>query len=298
MKDTYGRPLENIRISVNEDCNLDCYYCHNEGQPHSDRGMTPEEIGRLLRVAAGLGVRGVKLTGGEPLCRSDLVEIVEVASGILEEVSLTTNGTMLGRLARPLKEAGLARVNVSLDTLDRERFRRITGHDSVDLVLEGIGAAVAAGLSPVKVNIVALADSGVDDLTGTARAVWAMGAMPQIIEMVADKGSEQYAMVEDYVITHAAGVRQRGMQNRRIYTVEDGEGSGRWDVELVGPVGNTNFCAACNRLRVTSGGMVKPCLMHNDGLVDVLTPMREGATDDELRDLFVTAVNNRVPYWR
>lgn len=307
MKDPYGRPLNSIRISVTRKCNLRCRYCHNEGQPRVSEEMTPEEIEKILIVAGGLGVEKVKFTGGEPLVRKDIADVIRRASDQMEEVSLTTNGTLLAPAAAELAEAGLARVNVSLDSLNAELYRRITGKDMLARVLKGIRSAVEAGLYPVKVNIVVLADSSREDLFNTIERVWALGGRPQVIEVLGacGKARDNIDDLEKEIASAAVKVRERSMQKRKIYVIEEENGGGgsertitRKKVEFVRPMHNTRFCGNCTRIRVTSGGMLKPCLMHNEGLVDILTPVREGAAPEELREIFARAVYNRKPYWK
>ena len=242
MKDRFGRPVKHIRISINDDCNLDCFYCHREGQIDSTKKMSPVEIEKILMVAKELGISRVKITGGEPLIRKDLPDIIRRASKYMSDVSLTTNGTLLGPLAEILHEAGLNRVNISLDTLDGNRYGKITGKDLHGKVLDGISAAVRAGLHPVKINIVALFDSSMD---------------------------------EKHISSLAISERERKVQGRKIYTMED-EDNNLKDVEVVRPMHNTRFCSKCSRIRVTCDGLLKPCLMHNEGLVDALTPIRRG----------------------
>ena len=299
MKDRFGRPVKHIRISINDDCNLDCFYCHREGQIDSTKKMSPVEIEKILMVAKELGISRVKITGGEPLIRKDLPDIIRRASKYMSDVSLTTNGTLLGPLAEILHEAGLNRVNISLDTLDGNRYGKITGKDLHGKVLDGISAAVRAGLHPVKINIVALFDSSMDELMKIVREAWRLGAIPQIIEQV-DMNSAGYpdiTNVEKHISSLAISERERKVQGRKIYTMED-EDNNLKDVEVVRPIHNTRFCSKCSRIRVTCDGLLKPCLMHNEGLVDALTPIRRGESMDELTKLFHEVIMNRYPYWR
>ncbi|MGB9176672.1 MAG: GTP 3',8-cyclase MoaA, partial [Methanoregula sp.] len=165
LKDSFNRPVSNLRISLTPQCNLSCIYCHREGEKDPEAPLTAAEIAEVLRVAAGFGIRSVKFTGGEPLLRPDLIEIVKsVPAGV--ESSLTTNGTLLAGLAADLKQAGLRRVNVSIDSLDPATYKRIAGTDRLSDVLDGIDAALATGLTPVKLNMVVLKginDNEIDD---------------------------------------------------------------------------------------------------------------------------------------
>lgn len=299
MNDLYGRPLRNIRISVTDICNLRCYYCHNEGQSSNSKVMTPEEIERVLELARKLGITGVKFTGGEPLLRKDILDIVRRGRTHMKDVSMTTNGAFPTSMPKKLNEAGLNRINISLDSFDRGNFKSITGEDKLEVVVAFINSAIEAGLFPVKINIVALSESRVEDLMATVEQVWKLGAIPQLIELVdlGDNGHSDLSRVEEAVSARAVSVRERAMHRRKIYSVEDSLGDLK-EVELVRPMHNTEFCGNCSRIRVMSSGYLKPCLMHNQGLVDILTPMREGASFDELLDHFRSAVNNRYPYWR
>ena len=162
MEDDYGRPLTSLRISVTQDCNLDCFYCHKEGCELPEREMTPSEIEKLVEIGKEFGIEKVKITGGEPLVRDDIVEIIKAVSrpGI-KDVSLTTNGVLLDGKVEELEEAGLDRVNISLDTLDHSTYEDITGKDVLDDVLAGIEASVESDLYPVKLNTIVL--DGVND---------------------------------------------------------------------------------------------------------------------------------------
>lgn len=297
MKDLYGRPVKSIRISVNTTCNLNCYYCHNEGQGNSTLEMRPEEIERILYIAKKIGITKVKFTGGEPLLRKDIVDIVQKASNYMDDVSITTNGTLLKSFAKDLRAAGLDRINVSLDCLDKEQYKGITGKDLIDDVIEGIKESVAVGMYPVKVNIVS-SQKTLQDVLDSIQAVWKMNATPQLIELV-DVNKELYvdiSEIEQYISENAVDVKERSIHNRKVYMMNDEEGEIH-PVEIVRPMHNTEFCAKCTRIRVTSDGKLKPCLMHNNGLIDILTPIRLDAEDQELIELFYCTIKNRVPCW-
>lgn len=260
--------------------------------------MSAEEIEKVLEIASGLGIDKVKLTGGEPLMRNDICDIIKRSKKHMMEVSLTTNGVCLAELAESLVSAGLDRVNVSLDTLDPEKYSRITGNDMFSRVLEGIRKAVEVELDPVKVNIVMLNDTTYEEVISTMKGVWNINAVPQIIEPIGDiRNTKVLSTLEDYITRNAVRVVERPMHKRKRYVLQDDEGTER-EVELVKPFHNTRFCAYCTRIRVTSDGKLKPCLMHNDGLVDILTPIREGKDDESLIKHFRKAINNRSPYWK
>ena len=302
LKDRFGRPITSLRISITQRCNFSCLYCHREGSKGSeDREMTPEEIERVVRVGARLGVRKVKLTGGEPLLRQDVCEVVRRLSGVegVREVSMTTNGYLLADYAEELAEAGLKRVNVSLDTTDPEKFRWLTGGMRVERVLSGIEAALEAGLKPVKINMVVMRDVNHEEVLGMLRRFSGTDTVLQLIELVPGNGEffRRYFydldLLEGEIARRARVVRRRRFMHLRAQYQLNGS-----RVEFVKPMHNSQFCAHCTRLRITADGKFKPCLMRNDNLIDFLTPMRSGAGDEELERLFRLAVGEREPFFR
>jgi len=262
--------------------------------------MTREEIVRITRIAVGLGVERVKLTGGEPLLRSDILQIVGGVARLegVKDLSMTTNGTLLAPVAEDLRMAGLDRVNVSIPSLVPESFRRLTGGSLADAV-SGVKAAVKAGLYPVKLNMLVLKDMNENEVFEMINFARYNGIVLQLIELeplgTSDSfySEHHYSLdgIEEKLKEQALEVRTRSdMQNRRIYFLPEVK------VEVVNPIENTEFCAHCTRMRLTSDGKLKPCLMRNDNLVDLLTPLRNGADDETLTDLFVEAVKRREPY--
>lgn len=302
LKDPYGRPLTSLRISITQRCNLNCFYCHREGESYqASTEMTPEEVRRIVELAASLGFRHVKLTGGEPLLREDILNIVRRIRGVrgIEEVSMTTNGILLYKLAEPLKKAGLDRVNVSLDTLRREVYKAVTGWDLLDSVVLGVRRAVEAGLSPVKLNMVLLKgfnDGELWDMISFAAKnkviLQLIELEPLIDEEVYEKHHMELTPLEGALKKMAKEVMVRSMQHRRRYILANGA-----EVEVVKPVHNTEFCMNCTKLRVTSDGKLKPCLMSPNNLIDILTPLRLGARNKELANLFIKAAKLRKPYY-
>lgn len=303
LKDPYGRPLKSIRVSVTQRCNLKCFYCHREGEDPSWKDeMTPNEIQKIISVASSFDIGKVKLTGGEPLIRKDIVEIVEKIHSIpgVKEVSMTTNGTLLSKYAYDLKKAGLARVNVSLDTLIKEKYWQITGVDAFDSVVSGILEARDVGLNPVKVNMVLLKGLNEDEVSRMIDFTKRNKIILQIIEFEYPYENETYRkyhvspdIVEELLAKVSERVTIREMHHRKRYHL-----SGGGEVEVVRPMHNTEFCRYCNRIRLTSNGKLKPCLFRNDNLVDIVGPLRKGATDDELKKLFLEAVKHREPYFK
>jgi cyclic pyranopterin phosphate synthase len=306
LRDNWGRPLLNLRIAVTRECNLNCAYCHGEGEEVSDKNlckeMTADEIVRMARIAVGLGVAKIKLTGGEPLMRRDITSIIRGINDIrgLTDLSMTTNGSLLGPLAKDLHDNGLNRVNISLPTLNEEDYRNLTG-GRVEDALRGVKAAVDAGLSPVKLNMLILKHT--NELAVPEMMEFAAQARTtlQLIELEPVNITAKYYNAkhkplneyENLLRQKAVKVETRQyMQNRHIYHLPD------LKVEVIHPIENTEFCMNCTRLRITSDGKLKPCLMKNDNTVDILNPMRSGADDKELTDLFKQVNQKRQPFNR
>ena len=263
--------------------------------------MSVEEIVRIAKIAISLGISRVKLTGGEPLMRKDLPEIVSSIATIkgLRDLSLTTNGLLLGGgMAKQLCEYGLKRVNISLPSLNPETYHKLTG-GKLEAALEGVKAANEAGFCPVKLNTVVLKDVNVGDVPDLIDYAGKNNIVLQLIELdpvnVGDSYykehhrslDEQEAMLKE----KAVSIEKRPfMHNRLIYHLPNAT------VEVVKPIENSDFCMHCTRLRVTSDGKLKPCLMRNDNLTDILTPIRQGGSDEELKQIFVRANLLREPY--
>ncbi|ELY49512.1 GTP 3',8-cyclase MoaA [Natronolimnohabitans innermongolicus] len=304
LTDEFEREVTGVRVSLTDRCNFDCVYCHNEGlgdtrgpmDPQDDE-MSTDDVVRFLEVAAEFDVDAVKFTGGEPMLRQDLEEIIRRTPEEME-VSLTTNGTFLPGRAADLVDAGLERVNVSQDALDPEDFAAVTKSGAYEKVLEGVDAALEAGLDPVKLNMVVFEHTA--------------GYVPEMVDHVAENEGLQLQLIEympeltgkpewnidiqrvhDWLAEQAVEVEHREMHDRKRYWVggEAGdEGSGM--VEIVDPVENPTFCANCHRVRVTHEGYLKGCLNRNDDL----RPMGE-MTKPEIREAFRETVENRVPYY-
>ena len=304
LTDNCDRPLLNLRISVTQRCNLRCDYCHREGEgccaSDTKEEMSVAEIVRIARIGVSLDISRIKLTGGEPLMRKDLCDIVKdiAATPGLKDLSLTTNGALLGFQAQELHACGLRRVNISLPTLSADVYHKLT-HGRIENALEGVKAAVAAGLYPVKLNMVILNGVNVDAVPEMMDFARQTGTILQLIELDPVNVSDTYFSVyHKFLNEHEEMLRQKAekietrrfMHNRHIYHLPE------VTVEVVHPTENCEFCAHCTRLRVTSDGKLKTCLMRNDNLVDVLTPMRQGATDRELEAFFMRANQMREPY--
>jgi cyclic pyranopterin phosphate synthase len=262
--------------------------------------LTVDEVERIVKLASEQGIKKIKLTGGEPLVRKDIVEIVQRIKPYVHEVSMTTNASRLEELACPLKEAGLARVNISLHTLCPESFEEITGNGT-EHVTKGIEAAVECGLNPVKLNMVVMRDvnhTEIDDMIEYSKK---MGATLQLIEFQElEDGVEYYSKyhydlvpVEAEFESRSTRVVEREMHLRKIFYLKEGG-----KVEVVRPMHNSKFCAYCTRLRVTSDGKLKSCLMRDDNHVPFVSLLRSGANEEELLGAFEEAINRRVPFWR
>jgi len=300
--DNYCRPVLNLRISVTQKCDKHCPYCHREGERKSSTLMTVYEIVRIVRIAIRLGISRVKLTGGEPLLRREIVEIVGGINGLegLTDLSMTTNGTYLKGLAKDLKKAGLNRVNVSLPTLYPEVYNDVMGGDLQDAI-DGVKAAAKAGLRPVKVNMLVLKNVNDGEIDKMIQFAAETDTILQLIELepinLSKKYYTRYHLSLDEIakkldkLASETKVRKY-MQKRRVYVLP------KVKVEVIRPIENTEFCANCTRIRVTSDGKLKPCLMRKDNLVDILTPMRNGVDDKKLTEIFIEAVNRREPYYR
>lgn len=303
-KDKYERPVFSLRISITNRCNVKCFYCHHDGIIPQKYEMTDDEIYRVAKVAADIGVGKIRLSGGEPLIRDDIVEIVQKISSIgFKDIALTTNGTLLGKYAHELKQAGLNRVNVSFDTLNPETYRFITRRDYIEKAKEGIIKASEAGLYPVKVNMVVMKGINHHEIWDMFQFCKENGAILQLIELLKTETCPDNDFFDEYhyemdelenelnEISDDVKTRQF-MQDRKKYFLEGGE------IEIVKPMDNTEFCKNCTRLRITPDGKIKPCLLRNDNLIDLIEPIRLGYSDEELKKIFLNAIADREPFYK
>jgi cyclic pyranopterin phosphate synthase len=297
LADTLGRSMRDLRISVTDRCNFRCVYCMprevfdagHEFLPHSAI-LSFEEIARLSRVFAGLGVRKIRLTGGEPLVRKQLHRLVAMLSELPVELTLTTNGSLLARNAAALKAAGLHRVTVSLDSLDDATFRAMNDADyPVAKVIEGIEAAAAAGLAPVKINMVVKRGTNDHDVVAMARRWRGTGHTVRFIEYM-DVGSTNGWRMDD-VVPSAEVVRRihEAWALEPIGANYPGEVAERWryrdgagEIGVISSVTQA-FCSSCNRMRLSTEGSLYTCLFGQSGH-DLKSLLRAGATDEELRN--------------
>ncbi len=277
-----------------------------EGQPPSEYDMTAADLERVVRAATRLGVRKVKLSGGEPTLRRDITDIVARLRPHLQELSMTTNGYLMTKLALPLRRAGLDRVNLSLHTLRRSTYQAITGVDILPQVLEGLEAALAAGYTQVKVNMVLLKGVNEAEIWDLMDFAAEKGAVLQIIELQgplheldAPSFWEKYVSVghlEEELRRRGVLAGKNELHDRPLFRVSANGSSAL--VELVGPMFNPSFCNGCYRIRLTADGRVKTCLFDERAEVNLKEAIARGATDDELEALLARAIQSREPYWR
>lgn len=296
LTDAFGRVGRDLRVSVTDRCNLRCTYCMPaEGLDWLPKPemLTDEEMIRLVRILIGLGITSVRFTGGEPLLRRSLARVVEGVAALepRPRIAMTTNGIGLDRLAAPLAAAGLDRVNVSLDTIDPQNFARLTRRDRFNDVVAGLKAAADAGLTPVKVNAVAM--RGINDVEAPDLLRWCLdrGYELRFIEQMpldAGHGWDRAQMVTQAELLERLGERfrlspvpQRGSAPAELFFVNGGPAT-------VGVIASVTlpFCAACDRVRLTADGQLRNCLFARRE-ADLRGPMRAGASDEELADIIV-----------
>ncbi len=293
LLDTFGRSHDNLRVSVTDRCNIRCFYCMPEHPVEFvPRGeiLSFEEIERFVRISVRLGIRKVRVTGGEPLVRKGLPELIRILSAIneIEDLSLTTNGILLEDLAEPLYQAGLRRINIHLDTLDRERFRQITRRDELDRVLAGVEACRRLGYSPIKINVVAVKDLVEPDLVPLARFGREKGLEIRYIEFM--PLDAQGLWQRDKVLFAGEILERLSREIGPLRPAEDGDplrpaaeyvfadGIGR--VGFIRSVSDP-FCRNCNRIRLTADGKLRYCLFALEE-TDVKGLLRSGASDEEI----------------
>ena len=298
--DRFGRNINYLRISLTDRCNLRCVYCMPEEMTFRPRQelLQDDEIQRLVGIFAGLGFHKFRLTGGEPTVRANIIDIVEAMAGTpgVETVAMTTNGLLLEKLARPLADAGMQRVNISIDTLDPAKFKRLTRWGDVEDVWAGIHAAEEAGLE-VKLNAVVVRGyNDREDVIDLARLTLHQPWQVRFIEMmpfgeVADFQLAGVVSEEELRATIAAGLGPLTPVNEgaldgeaSLYQLADARGTVGFISSITQP-----FCASCNRARLTADGRLRLCLLREKE-VDLMTPLRDGATDSELTALITDGI--------
>jgi len=303
--DSYNRPIRYLRISVTDRCNLRCVYCMPAcgiEQKEHEAILRYEEIVRVVEIAVAHGINSVRITGGEPLVRKGVVELVRMLAQIegLEDLSMTTNGILLEEFAQPLAEAGLKRVNVSLDTLDREKFRRITRGGKLQKVWRGILAAEQAGLMPLKINTVVMRGVNEDEILDLARLSLDHPWHIRFIEWMPinylpnldfkELEQESFFVPVEIIYQKLIGLNlepvdgDRGYGPARLFRPQNGIG-------LIGIIAavSEHFCDRCNRLRLTADGKLRPCLFSNEE-IDLFSALRSG---DEILPLFLKAIKQK-----
>ena len=297
--DPCNRKLNYLRISITDRCNLRCIYCVPHGfipkLPHKEI-LSYEEILHIVRISVGLGISKVRITGGEPLVRKGVYGFLKRLTKIegLLDISLTTNGVFLKDNINKIKSAGIKRINISLDTLNRKKYRKITGYDFFDQVWEGIELAHKMGFDPVKLNVVPLKGINDDELTDIAALSIDYPFYIRFIEYM-PMGTNQ--MESDHHLLFPE-IKKRIDQFGKLIPVEkdmnDGPAerfkfeSAKGEIGFIRPI-SQHFCSTCNRLRLTASGQLRPCLM-SDVQVDLKTPLRKGCSDAELAEVFLQAV--------
>lgn len=295
LADEFNRPITYLRISVTDKCNLRCVYCM------PDRGLawlpkneilSYEEIAQLVRAAASVGVRSVRLSGGEPLIRKNLAHLVEELAAIdgIEDIALSTNGLLLEEQIDELLVAGLRRVNVSLDTLREDRFLEIARRPGLDRVLAGIDAAIARGLAPVKINCVVMRGQNDDEIAAFAQWTKERAVFVRFIEVM--PVHENLDVQRDaYVSSDEILDRVRAVGDLQPVTGPGGNGPARYfafpgapgAVGVISPLSH-DYCERCNRVRLTANGRLRLCLF-GDHEIDLRTPLRSGASQAEIADI-------------
>ncbi len=308
LQDMFSRTITYLRLSLTDRCNLRCMYCVTEeekngclGKLQHDELLSYEELLRVVRVAVEMGITKLRLTGGEPLVRRNVIHFIRELGTIpgLDDIRLTTNGVLLADFAPVLLEAGITKVNISLDSLRPERFARITGVDCFRRVWEGITTAMELGFSPVKVNMVVMRGVNDDELPDFARLSREMALQVRFIEFMPIGASTTWDrdvyMSSDEIMDRIAGIGEliplsgnRSDGPARVYRLgEDARGK----IGFISPISH-HFCDRCNRLRLTSEGMLRSCLLHDEE-TDLRSVLRRGCTDGDIRETLLMAIRNK-----
>jgi cyclic pyranopterin phosphate synthase len=292
LADAFQRPITYLRISVTDRCNLRCVYCMpEEGLPWIEKAeiLTFEEITEIVRAAAKVGVHSIRLTGGEPLIRHDLHKLVAQIAAVpgIDDIALSTNGLLLADQARRLREAGLTRANISLDTLRKDRFEKIARRPGLQRVLDGIDAAFAAGLGPIKLNCVVMRGQNDDEVGAFAELTRDRAVAVRFIEVMPVQENVG-GHASEYVSANDILDRIRTINALRPVDGPPGNGPARYyafdgakgTVGVISPLSH-DYCDTCNRVRLSADGRLKLCLF-GDHFIDLRTPVRDGAGEDAL----------------
>lgn len=302
LRDNFSRTIDYLRISVTDRCNLRCMYCMpTAGILHKEPEsiLSFEEIVRIARVGASLGIKKIRITGGEPLVRKNLVSLIRGLREIqgLHEITLTTNAVLLKPYASLLKKAGLDRINISLDSLDAQKFNRITRGGNLDDVLMGIEEAMVSGFSVIKINAVLIKGLNTDEIIDFAEMTRTAPIQVRFIEyMPTDFTSHSYGKLYFSVNEAKAILRSLGelipVENNAVTTAAVFRVSGfRGTIGFISPLSEP-FCSSCNKLRLTADGFLRSCL-HSSTVIDLKQPIRDGASDEALADLIRRSVDHK-----
>lgn len=305
LTDSFGRTINNLRVSVTDQCNFRCIYCMPEEgmifQPREEI-LTFEEITRFVEIVTGLGISKLRLTGGEPTVRKDLPVLVRMLSGIsgVRDMAMTTNGFLLKKMSRDLREAGLPRINVSLDTLDQEKFKQMTRRDVLHKVLDGLEEATRHFQLPIKINVVAMKGYTEDELLDFAKLARTGPYQVRFIEFMPLDADRSWT--RDQVLDGAEIIERIGAQwpldavkrpNQRepadLFRFRDGQG----EIGLIASVSEP-FCGSCNRIRITADGKLRTCLFSINE-TDIKALLRGRASDAEIAETVIEAVRNKEP---
>jgi GTP 3',8-cyclase len=304
LRDSFGRIIKNLRISVTDRCNFRCHYCMpEEGMLWMNRSelLSYEEITRLTGVFANLGVTKIRLTGGEPLMRKDLHILVHMLAGVdgIKDIALTTNGFSLHEQAELLSQAGLKRINISMDSLDALKFKKITRRDYLTRVLNGVERIAALGIRPVKINMVVMRGVNDDEVTEFALLARSKPYIIRFIEFMPIGNDDGWSLekvvpsreirekIERELKRKLFPVEYHGSQPSDRYVFDDGYG----EVGFISSVSEP-FCDHCNRVRITSDGKLRTCLFsHHE--TDLKQRMRDGISDDKLMKIIIESVWNK-----
>ena len=301
LVDAYGRKIDYLRISITDHCNLKCYYCTPfSGRDHLSRTqiLSYEEMLKVAKAAAHCGITKIRITGGEPLVRKGVVEFCRMLSEIdgLKSLALTTNGIYLEEMAEPLFDAGVRRINISLDTLRPERFEKITGYNRLPRVLAGIRRAEQIGMQPIKINTVVMRGINDDEIEDLARLTLDKPYHVRFIELM-PTDSSAYGYYESLFIPVEEFMKKINQVDRvKIEPTTDSYGPARL-CKLPGAIGKIgfiapiswHFCGSCNRLRLTADGKIKTCLFSQEE-IDIKAPLRTGALQNDIINIFRQAV--------
>ena len=308
LRDSYNRPIRDLRVSLTDRCNFRCFYCLPHGEPPiapKEKMLSYEEIEYVCDIFVGLGIEKIRLTGGEPMLRRDIETIIRKLTRLkahgLQDLALTTNGYYLPERARSLKDAGLDRVTISLDSLKRDVFKRMTGVDVLDKVLAGIAAAKSAGLEPIKINAVIVRGHNEDEVADFAAFAREYDVKMRFIEFMPLDSGHDWAR-EDVV--SGKEIRERISERFPLVRVEVARGSdtssryrfadgAAGEIGIIAPV-TEPFCGACSRIRLTSDGQIRTCLFSTveHSLRDVV---RSGASRDEIVDYIESVILKKEP---